>query len=100
MTEQRFKRKPYYNIYKPSKNEGAGAALQFSYDESKRGIFLEAARRAGDYPSAARSSSTGARRLSSRSALLTSVNSYFYSLGQRTTLLAFTSRKTVLTYLH
>jgi hypothetical protein len=47
MTEQRFKRKPYYNIYKPSKKEGAGAALQFSYDENKRGIFLEAARQQG-----------------------------------------------------
>lgn len=41
------KKKPYYNIYKPLSKEGAGAALQFSYDPFKQGIFLEAARQQG-----------------------------------------------------
>ena len=45
---ERFKRKPYYNIYKPNSKSGAGAALQFSYDENKRGIFLEAAKQQGE----------------------------------------------------
>jgi hypothetical protein len=48
MTEHKFNRKPYYNIYKPNKKENAGAALQFSYDENKRGIFLEAAKQQGE----------------------------------------------------
>ena len=43
----RFKKKPYYNIYKPLNKEDAGAALQFSYDPFKQGIFLEAARQSG-----------------------------------------------------
>ena len=47
MTEHKFNRKPYYNIYKHNKKENAGAALQFSYDENKRGIFLEAAKQQG-----------------------------------------------------
>jgi hypothetical protein len=42
-----FKRKPYYNIYKPLQKEGAGAAVQFSYDASKQAIYLEAARQKG-----------------------------------------------------
>ena len=42
-----YKKKPYYNIYKPLQKEGMGAALQFSYDSKKRGIFLEAARQNG-----------------------------------------------------
>lgn len=41
------RRKPYFNIYKPLKSEGMGAALQFSYDSGKRAIFLEAARQKG-----------------------------------------------------
>ena len=39
--------KPKYNIYKPLNKENAGAALQFSYDERKRAVFLEAARQKG-----------------------------------------------------
>lgn len=42
-----FKRKPYWNVYKPLKKEDAGAALQFSYDAKKSAIFLEAARQKG-----------------------------------------------------
>lgn len=42
-----FKKKPYYNIYKPLAKDGAGAALQFSYDPDKQGIFLEAANQNG-----------------------------------------------------
>lgn len=42
-----FKRKPYYNLYKPLQKEGMGAALQFSYDAYKRAIFLEAANQKG-----------------------------------------------------
>lgn len=42
-----FERKPYYNIYKPLKKEGAGAALQFSYDAKKQSVYLEAARQKG-----------------------------------------------------
>lgn len=42
-----FKRKPYYNLYKPLQKEGMGAALQFSYDAYKRSIFLEAANQKG-----------------------------------------------------
>lgn len=42
-----FKKKPYYNIYKPLSKEGAGAALQFSFDSNKQAIFLEAARQQG-----------------------------------------------------
>ncbi len=41
------KRKPYFNIYKPLAKEGAGAALQFSYDASNKAIFLEAAKQKG-----------------------------------------------------
>lgn len=44
----KFKRKPYFNIYKPLKKEGAGAALQFSYDSYKLGVYLEAARQQGE----------------------------------------------------
>lgn len=40
-------KKPYWNVYKPLKKDGAGAALQFSYDEAKRAIFLEAANQKG-----------------------------------------------------
>lgn len=43
----KYKRKPYYNIYKPLKKENAGAALQFSYDAYKLGVYLEAARQKG-----------------------------------------------------
>jgi len=42
-----YPKKPYYNIYKPLKKEGAGAALQFSYDPDRRAIFLEAANQKG-----------------------------------------------------
>ena len=42
-----YKKKPYYNIYKPLSKEGAGAALQFSYDSTKQAIFLEAAKQKG-----------------------------------------------------
>lgn len=42
-----YRKKPYYNIYKPLQKEGMGAALQFSYDPFKRAIFLEAARQKG-----------------------------------------------------
>ncbi len=42
-----YKRKPFYNIYKPLQKDSAGAALQFSYDASKRSIFLEAAPQKG-----------------------------------------------------
>jgi hypothetical protein len=42
-----YKKKPYFNIYKPLRKDGMGAALQFSYDNFKRGIFLEAARQKG-----------------------------------------------------
>ena len=44
---KQFKRKPYYNIYKPLQKEGGGAALQFSYDVTKQSIYLEAARQKG-----------------------------------------------------
>lgn len=42
-----YKKKPYYNVYKPLKKDDAGAALQFSYDSNKRAIFLEAASQKG-----------------------------------------------------
>jgi len=42
-----YPKKPYFNIYKPLQKADAGAALQFSYDAFKRGIFLEAARQNG-----------------------------------------------------
>ncbi len=42
-----YKRKPYYNIYKPLQKEDAGAALQFSYDSTKQAVYLEAARQKG-----------------------------------------------------
>ncbi len=45
--KKEYKRKPYFNIYKPLQKEGMGAALQFSYDSGKRAIFLEAARQRG-----------------------------------------------------
>lgn len=45
---KKFKRKPYYNIYKPLKKADAGAALQFSYDAMKQGVYLEAARQKGE----------------------------------------------------
>lgn len=45
--KQRGRKKPYYNIYKPLAKEGAGAALQFSFDSGKQGIFLEAAKQQG-----------------------------------------------------
>jgi len=41
------KKKPYFNIYKPLAKEGAGAALQFSYDAPKKAIFLEATKQNG-----------------------------------------------------
>lgn len=46
-TKKTFRSKPYYNIYKPLKKEDAGAALQFSYDASKKAVYLEAARQRG-----------------------------------------------------
>jgi len=46
-TKKQFKSKPYYNIYKPLTKEGAGAALQFSYDATKQSVYLEAARQKG-----------------------------------------------------
>lgn len=50
MTAQKgeFKKKPYYNIYKPLAKADAGAALQFSYDPIKGAIFLEATRQQGE----------------------------------------------------
>jgi len=45
--KKEFKPRPYYNIYKPLQKEGAGAALQFSFDPFKRSIFLEATRQRG-----------------------------------------------------
>ena len=42
-----YAKKPYYNIYKPLKKDSAGAALQFSYDDKKRGVFLEATKQKG-----------------------------------------------------
>ena len=45
---QTFKRKPHFNLYKPLSKEGAGAALQFSYDAAKQSIYLEAARQVGE----------------------------------------------------
>ena len=45
--KKEYKRKPYFNIYKPLQQEGMGAALQFSYDNYKRCVFLEAARQQG-----------------------------------------------------
>lgn len=42
-----YKRKPFWNVYKPLKKECAGAAFQFSYDSQKRAIFLEAASQKG-----------------------------------------------------
>jgi len=47
MNDRIYKRKPYFNIYKPLQKEDAGAALQFSYDASKQAVFLEAARQKG-----------------------------------------------------
>ncbi len=46
-TDRTFKRKPYFNIYKPLMKEDAGAAFQFSYDTSKQAVFLEASRQKG-----------------------------------------------------
>ena len=46
-TKKTFRSKPYYNIYKPLQKEDAGAALQFSYDASKKAVYLEAARQRG-----------------------------------------------------
>lgn len=45
--KREFKKKPYWNVYKPLPKDGTGAALQFSYDSFKRAIFLEAARQKG-----------------------------------------------------
>jgi hypothetical protein len=45
--QKTYKRKPYYNIYKPLMKDSAGAALQFSYDSAKQSIYLEAARQRG-----------------------------------------------------
>lgn len=45
--KQEYKKKPYFNLYKPLQRDGGGAALQFSYDSNKRSIFLEAARQKG-----------------------------------------------------
>jgi len=42
-----YKKKPYFNIYKPIAKEDAGAALQFSYDANKQAVFLEAAKQQG-----------------------------------------------------
>tara|TARA_S200002703_G_scaffold142568_1_gene135050 strand:+ start:1201 stop:1689 length:489 start_codon:yes stop_codon:yes gene_type:complete len=42
-----YRKKPYWNVYKPLRKDDAGAALQFSYDPTKRAIFLEAARQKG-----------------------------------------------------
>lgn len=47
MTDSRNYRKPYWNVYKPLKQDGKGAALQFSYDIRKSAIFLEAANQKG-----------------------------------------------------
>ena len=44
---KQFRKKPYYNIYKPLAKADSGAALQFSYDPFKGAIFLEAARQKG-----------------------------------------------------
>lgn len=44
---KQFKRKPYYNIYKPLAKDSMGAALQFSYDATKQSVYLEAARQKG-----------------------------------------------------
>lgn len=45
--KKEYKKKPHFNIYKPIQKESGGAALQFTYDSYKRGIFLEAARQQG-----------------------------------------------------
>jgi hypothetical protein len=45
--KRKFVRKPYINFYKPLKKDGAGAALQFSYDAAKHAIFLEATKQQG-----------------------------------------------------
>lgn len=45
--KKEYKKKPYFNIYKPLQKDGMGAALQFSYDDYKRAVFLEAARQKG-----------------------------------------------------
>ncbi len=45
--KREFKKKPYWNVYKPLSKDGAGAALQFSYDAFKRAIFLEATQQKG-----------------------------------------------------
>lgn len=47
MSERTYKKKPYWNVYKPLKKDGAGAALQFSYDNNKSAIYLEAANQKG-----------------------------------------------------
>jgi hypothetical protein len=47
MIKKEFKKKPYYNIYKPLSKADSGCALQFSYDPFKGAIFLEAARQRG-----------------------------------------------------
>lgn len=47
-TQREFKKKPYYNVYKPLKKADGGAALQFSYDAKKNGaVFLEVASQKG-----------------------------------------------------
>ena len=45
---KQFRKKPYYNIYKPLGKADSGAALQFSYDWFKGAVFLEAARQKGE----------------------------------------------------
>jgi len=48
MNDQKsYRKKPYWNVYKPLKKDDAGAALQFSYDSVKHAIFLEAAKQKG-----------------------------------------------------
>tara|TARA_R110002096_G_scaffold144015_3_gene300570 strand:- start:116 stop:628 length:513 start_codon:yes stop_codon:yes gene_type:complete len=42
-----YRKKPYWNVYKPLKKDDAGAAIQFSYDSTKRAVFLEAANQRG-----------------------------------------------------
>jgi hypothetical protein len=45
----KYRRKPFINFYKPQKKEGAGSAFQFSFDASKRAIYLEATRQQGGF---------------------------------------------------
>ena len=46
MNDKTFK-KPHWNVYKPLSKENAGAAFQFTYDERKQAVFLEATRQKG-----------------------------------------------------